>query len=134
MRRRRTTRRTSAAWAAAAVALCAALTHPARAQDGATLSGAEAWSRILGNTVSGRTPDGPYLELFGPDGAFTLVDGDGKAGGHWTLRDGRLCTQAEGEDEEECRDVTVTGAAGAFTDAAGSRYPFDILAGNPKGL
>ena len=120
--------------AAAALALCAVLAHPARAQDAATLSGAEAWGHVVGNTVSGRTPDGPYLELFTPDGAFTIVDGDGKAGGRWALRDGKLCTQADGEDGEECRDLTVTGSAGAFTDAAGSRYPFDILAGNPKGL
>lgn len=134
MTRRRTTRLAEASGAAAALALCAVLAHPARAQDATTLSGAEAWGRVVGNTVSGRTPDGPYLELFSPDGAFTIVDGDGKAGGRWALRDGRLCTQAEGEDEEECRDVAVTGAAGAFTDAAGSRYPFEILAGNPKGL
>ncbi len=134
MRRRRTTCPQGAAWAAAGLALCAALGHPARAQDAANVTGAEAWSRIVGNTVSGRTPDGPYLELFSPDGAFTLVDGDGKAGGRWALREGKLCTQAEGEDEEECRDLSVTGQAGAFTDAAGSRYPFEILAGNPKGL
>lgn len=134
MRRRRVTRRDGAPRAAAALAICLALAHPARGQEAAALSGAEAWSRIVGNTVSGRTPDGPYLELFNPDGSFTIVDGDGKAGGHWALREGRLCTQAESEDEEECRDVSVTGPAGAFTDAAGSRYPFEILAGNPKGL
>lgn len=121
------------------VAILAILAIPAaRAEEApppaAGLTGAEAWSRLVGNTVSGRTPDGPYSEFFASNGSLTIVDGDGKAGGHWALRDGRLCTQVDGEDDEECRDITVAGPAGAFVDAAGSRYPFEILPGNAKGL
>ena len=110
----------------------AAFATPARADD-AALTGAAAWARIVGNTVTGTTPDGPYSELFSPDGALTLVDGDGKAGGRWALKGDSLCTKIDDEDEE-CRTLEVQGMAGAFVDEGGSRYAFTVLPGNPKGL
>lgn len=119
----------------ALAALVLGLCPAARAEDApAALTGTAAWERILGNTVSGTTPDGPYDEVFAPGGRLTIVDGDGKADGTWRWQGDRLCTRVDGEDEDECRTVSVTGAAGAFTDSAGSRYPFEIRPGNPKGL
>ncbi|MGI3902589.1 MAG: hypothetical protein ACRYGP_32705 [Janthinobacterium lividum] len=104
---------------------------PADAEE--PLTGAAAWERIVGNTVSGTTPDGPYAELLRADGSFTIVDNDGKGAGRWTLRDGKLCTQAD-DEEEECRSLSVLGKDGTFIDEAGSRYAFEIVPGNPKGL
>ena len=124
------------------LAVCSALTlalalGTARAGDAPapaeTLTGAAAWARIVGNTVAGTTPDGPYTEFFAADGSLRLADADGKAGGHWAMRDAMLCTKVEDEDEE-CRSLEITGSAGAFTDAAGSRYAFEILPGNAKDL
>ena len=106
---------------------------PARADDVPALIGAAAWAKVVGNTVTGSTPDGPYSELFASDGTLIIVDNDGKAGGRWTLQGDRLCTRVD-EDEEECRAVEVQGPAGAFIDQGGIRYPFTILSGNPKGL
>lgn len=106
---------------------------PARADDAPALTGAAAWGRLVGNTVSGTTPDGPYSELVSPGGGLTIVDSDGKASGHWVLTGDRICTRVD-DDEEECRSVEVQGATGAFIDEGGSRYPFTILPGNPKGL
>ena len=122
----------------AIAATCAvAALSTARADDAPTppgsLTGDAAWSRIVGNTVSGSTPDGPYVEFFAPDGSLRIVDGDGTAGGRWSLRDAKLCTRVDDEDEE-CRALAVDGTAGAFLDDAGHRYGFDILPGNPKGL
>lgn len=116
-----------------AVGAMAAAFAPARADDAPALTGAAAWARVVGNTVTGTTPDGPYSEFLAPDGALTLVDSDGKAGGRWALKGDRICTQVDDEDEE-CRAVAVQGPTGAFTDEAGTRYPFTILPGNPKGL
>ncbi len=111
--------------------LVLALTASVQAEE--PLTGATAWDRIVGNTVTGSTPDGPYAELFRPDGSFTIVDNDGKGAGHWTLRDGRLCTQVD-DEEEECRSFSILGQIGTFTDEAGNRYAFEIVPGNPKGL
>ncbi|WP_237480445.1 hypothetical protein [Lichenibacterium dinghuense] len=119
-------------WALFAAILAFAGTRaPARADD--ALTGPAAWARVVGNTVTGTTPDGPYSELFAPDGALTIVDGDGKAGGRWELKGDRLCTRVDDEDEE-CRAVEVQGTSGAFVDESGSRYAFTILPGNPKKL
>ena len=118
------------AMASAAIALAAAL-FPARADD--ALTGAAAWARVVGNTVTGTTPDGSYSELFAADGGLTIVDSDGKAGGRWELKGDRICTRVD-DEEEECRSLEVQGAAGAFVDENGSRYAFTILPGNPKGL
>ena len=109
------------------------LLMPARADDAPALTGAAAWARVVGNTVTGTTPDGPYSELFGSDGGLTIVDNDGKAGGRWELKGDSLCTRVDDEDEE-CRAVEVQGPTGAFIDGKGDRYPFTILPGNPKGL
>lgn len=130
--RRPRRRRIASALAGTAAWLATAAGAPARAED--PLSGPAAWARIVGNTIAGTTPDGPYSELFRPDGTLTIVDADGKAGGRWSLRDDRLCTQVDDEDEEDCRSLSVAGDGGTFTDQAGSRYAFDILPGNPKGL
>ncbi len=113
------------------VGLLLAFAAPARAEE--PLTGAAAWDRIVGNTLTGTTPDGPYAEIFRADGSFTIVDNDGKGAGRWSLRDGRLCTQAD-EEEEECRSLSVLGQTGALTDEAGNRYAFEIVPGNPKGL
>lgn len=115
-----------------AAAIVLALALPALAQD-APLAGAAAWARVVGNTVAGTTPDGPYSEFFSPDGSLAIVDRDGKAGGRWALKGDRLCTTVD-DEEEECRALAVEGTTGAFTDEGGARYPFTILPGNPKGL
>ena len=104
----------------------------ARADDAPPLVGAAAWARVVGNTVTGTTPDGPFSEFFAPDGSLTVVDGDGKAGGRWALKGDRLCTTVD-DEEEECRGLEVQGTAGAFLDG-GARYPFTILTGDPRGL
>lgn len=121
---------------AAAVAFAAVAQAPsggARADDAPALAGAAAWARVVGNTVTGTTPDGPFSELFAADGSLTLVDGDGKAGGRWALKGDKICTRVDDEDEE-CRALEVRGDAGAFVDDGGGRYGFTILPGNPKGL
>lgn len=131
--RRDPARRSLLAAAALAAGVLAA-PMGAFADDAPTpVTGDAAWGRVVGNTVAGSTPDGPYSEFFVPDGTLRIVDADGKAGGRWTWHDGRLCTAVD-DEEEECRTLAVTGTTGAFIDDAGSRYPFGILPGNPKGL
>ena len=108
---------------------------PARAEDApsATLTGAAALDRVAGNTLEGTTADGPYTLFFATDGHLVSTDRDGRVDGTWAFRDGKLCTALPDEDEE-CRALEVSGPAGAFVDGDGSRYPFTIAPGDPKGL
>ncbi|HEX4766596.1 MAG TPA: hypothetical protein VH414_10000 [Lichenihabitans sp.] len=98
------------------------------------LSGSEAWAAMLDNTITGTTPDGNYTEFFKSDGSFVHVDRDGRAVGHWSLKDQRVCFTYPDEDDVECRRPELDGRHGAFTDADGMRYAFELLPGNPKGL
>ena len=98
-------------------------------------SGMAAWQALVGNTISGSTPDGAYSDYFAPDGRVVHLDRDGPDTGRWTLRDPLVCLAFKTDnDEPECRRPEVDGTHGAFVDADGSRYPFDILPGNAKAL
>ncbi len=98
------------------------------------LSGSEAWAAMLGNTITGETPNGDYIEFFNADGSFVHVDRDGRAAGHWSLKDQRVCFTYADEDEVECRRPELDGRHGAFTDTDGMRYAFELLPGDPNGL
>ncbi len=116
---------------AAPVAGPAVTAAPGAPGPGKPLTGAEAWNALVGNTISGKTPDGPYKEYYRPDGTLVHVDRDGKDVGHWTLKQSSICF-TDPDDGEDCRNLQVEGDYGAFLDPDGSTYRFDILPGNPE--
>ena len=128
----------------AAVLLVLALSDPsrlARAQEGSAdapptsrLRGAAAWAALLGNTISGTTPDGAYSEYFTEDGQVVYLDREGKDRGSWVLRDPLVCFSFPDDDEEDCRTPEIDGQRGAFIDRDGSRYTFVVQRGNAKHL
>ena len=97
-------------------------------------TGGAAWRAVLGNTISGRTPDGPYTEFFKPDGTAIHLDRDGKDVGRWALKEPSICFTYPDDDEEDCRKLQVEGTHGTFVDQDGSSYRFEVLPGNPKNL
>ena len=107
---------------------------PGALPPGKPLASAEAWNALVGNTIAGQTPDGPYKEFFQPDGTVIHVDRDGKDVGHWTLKQSSICFTYPDDDGEDCRTLQVEGSHGAFVDRDGSTYRFDILTGNPEHL
>ncbi len=100
------------------------------------LTGSAAWLALQGNTVTGTTADGPYADYFLPDGTAVHSDVEGREAGHWVLKDRTVCFDypADPDEQAECRQVEVEGTRGAFVDSDGSRYPFDILPGDARGL
>ncbi len=129
-----------ASLAASSLLLLCLATCAVLAQDGAAtppsgpLTAAAAWVRVVGNTIVGTTPDGPYTEFFAPDGSVTHFDQDGKVGGALALQGPDLCIPLPDEEGDDCRFVEVDGQKGAFVDRDGNRYAFSILPGNAKGL
>ena len=116
------------------VCMLAATASRGDTSDPQHLTGAKAWQALVGNTVAGTTPDGPYADYFAPDGTAVHSDRDGTSRGRWTLRDDALCLSFPEDDAEDCRIPEVDAGRGAFVDRDGSRYPFDILTGNAKRL
>ncbi len=104
--------------------------------QGAPLIGPPAWAAVVGNTIAGKTPDGAYAEFFALDGTVVLLDDGGREAGHWMLKGPLICLTfpADPDEHAECRRIELEGTSGAFVDADGSRYPFDILPGDAKHL
>lgn len=118
-----------------ALALSPALAMAAEgAPSPVTARGSAAWSAMVGNTVEGTTPDGPYTEHYAADGAMVHVDRDGRHAGRWTLKGDLVCFSYPDDSEEDCLTPELDGSKGAYVDADGTPYPFELVPGNPKGL
>lgn len=100
------------------------------------LAGRAAWAALQGNTIVGTTNDGPYSDYFLPDGTAVHSDSEGREAGHWVWKDQTVCFEypADPDEQVECRQVELQGTHGAFINSDGSRYPFDVLAGDPHRL
>ncbi len=101
----------------------------------ARLVGAAAFALMVGNSIAGTTPDGPYTQFFQADGTVRHSDRDGVQSGRWRLDGPQVCL-AFPDDDEDCRRIEVDpdGGHGAFVDSDGAIYRFDILPGNALGL
>jgi len=126
---------------------------PARAQA-PSLTGAEAWKAVVGNTIVGKTPTGEALvEFFAPDGVARQKIAGKAVEGAWTLRGAKVCTDYSGDDDDddsaakdegaddddagddeeaECFSLTVQGDALTLTDDAGKARAFRIVPGNAE--
>lgn len=96
--------------------------------------GAAAWQALVGNTAVARSRAGGYTEFYGPDGAVTHLDKDGKTRGKWSLDGQKVCFDFPEEDDRSCVLVEIDGDKGAFVDEDASRDTFQVLPGNAKGL
>ena len=110
-------------------------TAPAPAPLPAPLTGTAAWDALRGNTINGSTPDGAYIEYFsrGRNRGACRSRRQGHSG-QWKLREPTVCFTYPDDDAEDCRTFEVAGTKGTFIDVDGSRYHFDIVAGNPNHL
>ncbi|HMN71325.1 MAG TPA: hypothetical protein PKA55_05595 [Rhodoblastus sp.] len=124
---------------------------PSRAQAPA-LTGADAWTAVVGNTIVGETPAGEALvEYFAPDGVVKTRIDDKSGEGEWSLRGAKICTDysdddddeedddaadedSGGEEESNCYDLFVRGDALTLTDDGGAARLFRILPGNAEKL
>lgn len=96
--------------------------------------GAAAWQALVGNTAVAQSRAGGYTEFYGPDGAVTHLDKDGKTRGKWSLDGQKVCFDFPEEDDRSCVLVEIDGDRGAFVDEDASRDTFQMLPGNAKGL
>ena len=99
------------------------------------LTGLEAWSAIVGNTVEGKDSDGEELvEFYKPDGTLRQLNDGTVTSGKWALKGQKVCIEYSNGDDETCYQIEVFGDAATFTDDDGDGQRYKILPGNPKGL
>ena len=109
-----------------AAAATAAAAAPAR------LAGLQAWSALVGNSISGMEDGKPLVEHYMADGTAKSMTGNEISTGKWALVGDTVCFKYDAETE--CYKIEVVGNSATFTDAKGSGTRYDILKGNPKNL
>jgi len=105
---------------------------PAAAAAPARLAGLQAWSALVGNSISGMEDGKPLVEHYLADGTAKSMTGNEISTGKWALVGDTVCFKYDADTE--CYKIEVVGNTVTFTDAKGSGTRYDILKGNPKNL
>lgn len=111
-----------------------ATTPPASPSTPESVSGAAAWERLKGNTITGKIGGQPFSEFFDPAGGVRYVDKDGMSTGTWTVQSAKICFDFPDDDDRSCSTFTVKGSVGSSVDDDGEVMHFTIEPGNSKGL
>ncbi len=98
-----------------------------------TMSGAEAWLTIIGNTVTGKVDGVEVFEHYRKDGTLALMEGSALTKGKWSLEGERVCFKYPDEDKD-CQTVSRTGDEVTFRRKDKTGYRLKVLQGNPKNL
>ena len=118
------------AWAAT-VALALGAVADAQAQK---LTGFNAWSKVVGNTVKA-TVDGKQLEeYYDSSGVAKHLEGGSKVStGKWVLEGANVCFTYPGEGKA-CYVIEVDGDIATFTSKTHGGFRATIVPGNPNKL
>ena len=98
-----------------------------------TMTGAEAWLTIIGNTVTGKVDGEMIFEHYRKDGTLALLEGSEITKGKWSLEGERVCFKYPDEDKD-CQTISRTGDEVTFKRKDKSGYKLKVLQGNPKNL
>ena len=100
---------------------------------GPSLSGAQAWMSVVGNTLTG-TIDGELMfEHYRKDGSLTLLQGNDVTTGRWTVEGEKVCFKYPDEDKE-CYSIQRSGEDVTLVGSNGKGFRLTVLEGNPKNL
>jgi hypothetical protein len=117
---------------APAAAPPAAAPPAAAAAPPAKLVGLQAWSALVGNSISGMEDGKPLVEHYMADGTAKSMTGNEISTGQWALVGDTVCFKYD--SETECYKIEVMDKTATFTDSKGTGTRYDILKGNPKNL
>ncbi len=99
-----------------------------------SVTGAAAWERLKGNTITGKVGGQPFTEFFEGGGGVKYADKDGLSTGTWAVQGSKVCFDFPDDDDRSCSTFTVTGSSGSAVDDDGTTTRFDVETGNSKGL
>lgn len=98
-----------------------------------TMTGAEAWLTLIGNTVTGKIDGEEIFEHYRKDGTLTLMEGSALTKGKWSLEGERVCFKYPDEDKD-CQTISRTGDEVTFKRKDKTGFRLKVLQGNPKNL
>ena len=98
-----------------------------------TITGAEAWLSLVGNTVTGKIDGEEIFEHYRKDGTLTLLEGNDLTKGKWSLEGEKVCFKYPDEDKD-CQTISRTGDEVSFMRKDKKGYRLKVLQGNPKNL
>ena len=99
-----------------------------------SVTGAAAWDRLKGNTITGLVGVQPFTEFFDAGGGVKYVDKDGISSGTWAVQGAKVCFDFPEDDDRSCSTFAVEGTTGSAMDDDSAVTKFTIEAGNSKGL
>ena len=73
-----------------------------------TMTGAEAWLTLIGNTLTGKIDGEVIFEHYRKDGTLGLMEGSELTKGKWTLEGEKVCFKYPDEDKD-CQTISRTG-------------------------
>jgi hypothetical protein len=121
-------------------ALVAAALSMALAMSSAASKGATGPRAAIGNTIHEvDVVDGEAWDYYKPDGSGVSLSAQGERESFaWTIKGDVLC-RTYATPPSECSKFEVNGNSGVETFVSGTdtgqeRTPFELIAGNPKGL
>jgi hypothetical protein len=106
----------------------------AAAPPAAKLLGLQAWSAVVGNSITGREEGKLLTEFYAPDGSIKSLHGNEISTGQWALVGETICMRYGGDPKTECYRIEVVGDTATFIDRSGSGTRYRILKGNPRNL
>ena len=99
------------------------------------LTGFNAWSKVVGNTVKA-TVDGKQMEeYYNSNGTLKHLEGGSKiSAGKWVLEGANVCLTYAPGNEKECYVIEVDGDIATFTSKTHGGFRATIVQGNPNKL
>ena len=97
---------------------------------GQEMTGAAAWAKLVGNTVTGKVGGADYTDYYLADGSVKSLEDSKLSTGKWTLEGLNVCFAPP----RRCYVIEVVGDVATFTPRTGEAYRVNILQGNAKNL
>jgi hypothetical protein len=97
------------------------------------LTGFAAWSKLVGNTVTGKVDGKEHVEYYMDNGTVKALEDSKLHTGKWVLEGANVCFTFQGSGKQ-CYVIEVTDDVATFSSKSHGAYRLNIVKGNAKKL